>query len=384
MPTIEVFVEPTVLVWARESFGKDIEDAAKRLKTTRKVIEEFESGARKPRLTELEKLANLYKRPLAALLLSSPPKPYPIPKDFRTLPYKKPFTSETLLALRRARRLQNLTAELAKELDYEITPKFKEVKLPERENISDRAETLAIEERTRIGIKIEDQFSWKDSVQALDEWRPEIERLGVLVFQLRMPVDETRGFTLTEGKYPIIVINGKDSHNGRIFTLFHEYCHLMLHDTGVCGEMMRSNLEIEIFCNYFAGAFLVPGDHLLKHELIQSSKGSVEWPDDILDKVSKDFKVSNPVILRRLLELKRTTKNYYIKKLEEWKPHKSSGGRGGRNMAKECLRNNGGTFVSLVLSAYGNERITSADVADYLGTRLQYIPELEQLLRAVD
>jgi Zn-dependent peptidase ImmA (M78 family) len=382
MPSIEVPVQPKVLIWARESIGKGIEEAAKKLDMTPEEFLEFETGTKKPRLTQLEKLANLYKRPVAALLLSKPPPLPPLPKDFRTLPYKKPFSSETLLALRRARRLQNLADELAKELNYEIRRNFTEVKLPEREKISDTAETLAIEERTRLGINIEDQFNWKDNIQALDEWRSVIERLGVLVFQLRMPVDETRGFTLTEGSFPIIVINGKDSHNGRIFTLFHEYCHLMLHDTGVCGEMMKSDLEIEIFCNHYAGAFLVPGDSLLKHELIQPFKGSIEWPDDILDKLSKDFKVSNPVILRRLLELKRTTKDFYVKKLEEWRPHKSGGG--GRDMARECLRNNGGTFVSLVLNAYGRERITPADVADYLGTRLQHIPEIERLMKTVD
>ncbi|TKJ44334.1 hypothetical protein CEE36_00925 [candidate division TA06 bacterium B3_TA06] len=384
MPTIEVKVEPKVLIWARESIAMKEEDAAKRLKTTREVIEEFESGARKPRLTQLEKLANLYKRPLAALLLSSPPKPYPIPKDFRTLPYKKPFTSETFLALRRARRLQNLAAELVRELDYEIIRNIREIQLPDRENVAERAEIIAIEERERLRVKVEDQFNWESSLNALDEWRTVIELLGVFIIQIRMPVDQTRGFTLSEGNIPIIVLNGRDSHNGRIFTLFHEYCHLMLNDTGICGEMLRSNLDTEMFCNRFAGAFLVPSSALLKHELIMPFKGLVEWADDVLEKVSRDFKVSKLVILRRLLDLGRTPKDYYNMKLEEWKPYKSGGGGGGRNMAKECLRNNGGTFVSLVLSAYGNERITSADVADYLGTRLQYIPELEQLLRAVD
>ena len=37
-------------------------------------------------------------------------------------------------------------------------------------------------------------------------------------------------------KIPIILLNGKDSVNGRIFSLFHELTHLLLGESAICGD----------------------------------------------------------------------------------------------------------------------------------------------------
>ena len=63
---------------------------------------------------------------------------------------------------------------------------------------------------------------------------------------------------------------------------------------------------------------------------------------------------------------------------QEWEPIRR-GGRG-RDMAKECIRNNGASFVSLVLEAQKRDRITHSDVADYLGVKTKHFGEIEQLV----
>ncbi|MBA7609837.1 hypothetical protein ES703_17031 [subsurface metagenome] len=388
MPTIEVFVEPTVLVWARESIGESIERAAKRLRTTPETVKEFESGEKKPRLAQLEKLANLYKRPLAVFLLSEPPKEPPLPDDFRTLPEgeREPFSPDTRLAIRRARRLQNLAAELARELDREIEPQIGRASLPERyEDLTSSAEDLASKTRKELGVEIQTQFEWKNNRKALNQWRHLIERRGVLLFQMRMPFKETRGFSLTEGELPAIILNLDDSINGRIFSLFHEYAHLMIDHGGICDMKHTNHQRIEVFCNHFAGAFLVPRADLLSYPLVRTKQKKIEWPEEDLQELSLVFKVSKEVILRRFLILGLTTEDFYQDKREEWyekweEGKKKEGGR--RNMARECLRDKGVPFVSLVLEAYESERITLSDVADYLGTRLQYLSQIEELARA--
>jgi len=392
--SIEVPVEPKVLVWARESIGKSVEDAARKLgkNIDIQIVKELESGARKPRLAQLEKLANLYKRPLAVFLLSEPPKEPPLPEDFRTLPKEKkePFSPETRLAIRRARRLQRLYVDLAKEAGRAIESQTKKAVLPERlEGLRPKAEALAEMVRGKFKADIENQYKWKNSRQALKKWRCIIESRKVLVFQMSMPFEETRGFSLTDDTLPTIVLNTNDSINGKIFSLFHEYAHLMLHHGGICDMGYRNTQEIEIFCNHFAGAFLVPRTNLLSHERVKKQKG-IEWSEEDLGKLAGFFKVSKEVILRRFLVLDKTTEKFYNHKKSEWhkeweekkkKKEDAEEKKGWRNVPSECLRNRGIPFISLVVEAYEAERITSTDVADYLGIRLQHLPTIEALIR---
>ncbi|PIU61116.1 MAG: zinc peptidase [Armatimonadetes bacterium CG07_land_8_20_14_0_80_40_9] len=381
-----VSVEPTVLIWARESIGMNIGDVAKRLKglkVSKDTISKWESGQKNPTLIQLEKLAkSIYKRPLAAFFLPEPPEELPLPEDFRTLPWdeRKPFSPETRLAIRRARRLQSLTAELAKSLNRKITTKINKV------NLSDNPEVVASRIREQLGVGIQTQFSWKNETEALNEWKKAVEKRGVFVFQIGMPLEETRGFSLTEGKILIIVLNLRDSINGRIFSLFHEYGHLLLNDSGICDMGDQDYLSdeaksIEKFCNHFAGAVLVPKDALLNHNLIKSKEYSAHWSDEILKELAKSFKVSQEVILRRLVILRLSRGDFYKRKREEWKvtEYRRKGGPP-RNLPKECVQKNGVPFVSLVLESHREEKITYSDVADYLTIQLKHLPKVEQLI----
>jgi hypothetical protein len=91
------------------------------------------------------------------------------------------------------------------------------------------------------------------------------------------------------------------------------------------------------------------------------------------------------VILRRLVTLSLSTTGFYEMKREEWKSQ--VGKRKGRkksewprNMPRECIRERGTAFVSLVLDNHREGKITSSDVADYLGVRLKHLPKIEELI----
>jgi len=78
--------------------------------------------------------------------------------------------------------------------------------------------------------------------------------------------------------------------------------------------------QIEVFCNHFAGAVLVPKSDLLYHRLVREVPPFVvEWPDNILQELADDFKVSRETVLRRLLVFARTTRDFYMRKRREWK-----------------------------------------------------------------
>jgi Zn-dependent peptidase ImmA (M78 family)/DNA-binding XRE family transcriptional regulator len=372
----EISVESGVLKWARETIGKSIEDVAKRLDLSENVVEKWENGERRPTLKQLRELSTFYKRPLAVFFLAGPPTEAPIPTDFRTLPrrVKKPFSEKTLLAMRRARRLQSLTRDLNRSLDRESRVGIGQATL------ADSPATLASRTRGHLCVATEEQWEWKDEAMALAQWKRHVEECGVLVFELPFPIEEGRAFSFADGDQPVIALNSNDSTNGRIFSLFHEYGHLLLGQSGIC-DLSEEGKVVEQFCNRFAGELLVPGPALLAHPSVEVHGILTVWKDEDLQQTAREFKVSREVVLRRLLILGRTTERFYQQKRKEWElpPRRRKGGR--RIPPKQCVRQNGIPFTSLVLESARQEKITYRDVSDYLSIGLKHLAAVESLLR---
>lgn len=381
--TLEVSVNPAVLRWARESSGVGIEEVAKRVRTSVETVAKWESGDRQPTLRILEELAAFYKRPLAIFFLPQPPQEPPLPHDFRVLPGKEslPLSKETRLAIREARRLQTIAMELMKEMEREVKVEIGKTTLKAN------PEEVAANERKRFGISIEEQLGWRDRYEAFRKWRQAIERLNVLVFQMRMPIEEARGFSLLDGKLPVIVVNAYDAIYARIFTLFHEYAHLLLGTSGVClpeESSVAEAIEVESFCNHFAGAFLVPKDTLLKNEQVRALAQAITVPNQAIEQIAKQFKVSKHVIWRRMQLADLISLEKYKTKCEEWE--REAERRGQRKQffrvhpSKRCIQEKGLRFTSLVLEAKYRDLITYSDVADYLSIRVKYLEKVQSLL----
>lgn len=380
--TLEVPVKPDVMRWARETMGRTPEDVAKRLKIGRRTVEAWESEPpqKNPTLKQLKELAVYLKRPLAVFFLPAAPQESPLPTDFRSLSadFQKPFTHNTLLPLRRARRLQELTQELTSGTERRSAACFSSA------TTASDVSRLAAEIRTSLGIALEQQNKWPDETTALTVWKHAMEQSGVLVLELPFPLPEGRAFSLTDAEPFTIVLNGNDAVAGRIFSLFHECGHLLLRHGGIC-DLSEEGKTIEQFCNRFAGELLVPAQALTANPLVKAHGRNPTWDEDDLRKLSRHFRVSREVVLRRLLSLGRTTERFYRQKREEWESDlkkQSKRRRGGRSVpSRQCVRQNGIPFTALVLESAWNEKITYRDVSDYLSIGLKHLPEVESLVR---
>ena len=62
----EALANPTVLEWARRTAELEAEDARRKAGVKPERHEGWESGERRPTITEICKLADIYKRPLGA------------------------------------------------------------------------------------------------------------------------------------------------------------------------------------------------------------------------------------------------------------------------------------------------------------------------------
>src|SRR6266550_3091565 len=109
-PRQYVPVKPKLLVWARESAGFTIDQAAKKVGVKPERLAAWEAGDLAPTAQQLRNAASVYKRPLGAFFMAAPPEEPVRPHDFRRLYGDEPPAPSPalLLELRRARRRRAL------------------------------------------------------------------------------------------------------------------------------------------------------------------------------------------------------------------------------------------------------------------------------------
>src|SRR5262249_1385864 len=153
--------------------------------------------------------------------------------------------------------------DLFEQLDEEI-PRFDAKAEP-----SEDAELVGKRIREILGVTWETQLGWPSAHAALNAWRSAIERLGILVFQSSdMSVEEMRGISIPHGPLPVILLNSADAPHGRIFTLVHEFAHILLTNAGhetssLEGQRKPEDQKLERISNRFAAAALMPRQEFL-------------------------------------------------------------------------------------------------------------------------
>jgi len=393
---IRAKVNPKLLGWARKSAGLSVDEAARKIggkKFKPERLEAWESGDEQPTVVQLRKVARVYKRPLAVFFLAEFPRDFTIPRDFRRLPGDglRTISPDLLLEIRQAEERRELALELYADLgeqppSFGLTASLDE----EPEQIADRI-------RSALNVSIEEQMGWRDPqrYKPLNQWRRRIEDLGVLVFQFsNVHPSESLGFSIAETSVPVIAVNRTVRPNGRIFTMMHEFAHLMLRQGGLCDieeSLARPPEEqrFEVFCNRIAAATLVPGDHFLTN--LQSYGGGAgprEWPDEVIGELAYRYSVSEEVIVRCMLTFRRTTVAFYERKRAEYHvllalaQRRAQERRGFESPPSRVVSKEGPTFVRLVLENYYQGHITLSDVSSYLGVRVKHLPTIERSVRA--
>ena len=375
-----VSVNPSVLKWARESSGWTIQEISKKLKVDPHALQKWESGEQPTTLAKLEGLANFYKRPLAAFFLPRPPEEPPRPADFRSLPERRgQFTRKTVLVIRRATRLQSVAGELTENLGRDNRA------LTGRVTLRENPEQIALQQRNELGVTVQEQVPWRDEYQAFEGWRNAVQAKNIYVFSFPMPIDDARGFSLSEKEPLAIVVNSSDTPRARIFTLFHEYGHLLLRESGICiprdqRRKLEKNFDVEGWCNRFAAALLLP-ESALKEQLAHYDGNRPEPLSEFLSQAARKYKVSQQAVLRRLRTLKLITEARFWREVKKLESLTLLRRRGGRMLPPQsCIRQNGRLFVSLVMESKERELITYRDVSDYLSLDLKYLDKVRNLL----
>ncbi len=381
--TQEAFVNPDLLVWARETINMTVEDAAAKIGVSVDRLMEWEAGERRPTIRQAREMARVYRRPLSAFFLPKRPEKlgFRVPHDYRRLPDSERKPSPELIAeLRRIEYLREAALNLAEVIptnpaDFigSVTP-------------SDPVDTVAYKASDLLHVTESDRATWRDHYAALNAWKNAVENLGVLVFHIEhVDVGEVRGIAIADRQFPIIAVNGSDTVYGRIFSLVHEFVHLMLGTSGMSDlrearSVVTQDERVEAFCNAVAAEVLVPHDLLLRHPAIRGIPANDDWSDDTLASASRSFRVSREVIARRLVTLGMASLAFYRRKRQQYGEEAKPQEGGFMKQSVKALRAVGKPFARIALDAYDREAISGSQLAEYLGVRLKHLAEIERAL----
>jgi Zn-dependent peptidase ImmA (M78 family) len=388
--SVEVSIAPDVFRWLCGTSGWPANDIAKRIEVPEEDVRSWCEGKTKPvlPLTKVEKLSEAFKRPLAAFLLSKPPEEVKSLPDFRKLlGAHGDFSKETHLAIRKARRLQKVRRELMENLGIDVRIKIR------NHTIQDNPEIVANDERVDLPVDVT-QISTSTPTKLFQIWRDWFEQKNITVLQLKMPVEDARGFSLTESEPYVIVVNESDAAAAKLFTLFHEYGHILLNVPAICNRDSdeledRKIKEIERWCNHFAGAFLISEEFIETDPTIGKFLQSSHY-SRAAGAIASTLKISKEAALMRMLTLSYITPAQFRKERDQIRAddavkiaqikvrQKQSEKKGGPAvfLDQKCLNEKGHNFVSLVLKNSDLGYITSKDALDYLDVKLRHLEKL--------
>jgi Zn-dependent peptidase ImmA (M78 family) len=361
MAYTELNINPSILKWAREESGYNFVEIANKIDVDIDKYKLWEKDGTKIPLGKLKSLANFYKRQLAVFLLPYVPEKTIKPKDFRNLKSsEKNLSKKVLEVLRDVSYFRRLAFDIQGENYWKNRYSWmNEIKKNENKDIFAFLRGL-------LNINIEDQISWKNESSAYHNWRLAVEnRLGILIFQFPMPMDEIHGFCFGDNYPYAIVTNSKHSYTGRIFTVFHELAHILRYQSVMClYEEVIENQNEEMDCNTFAGSFLVPPQFIKKTDDL-----------NIISFESSKFKVSREVYLRRLKDENIISRSSFFVLLDQIKAtYKTKNKQGGfvkpEIKSKSCR---GETFFSMILEAIQKNQISYTQASNALDLNINHL-----------
>jgi Zn-dependent peptidase ImmA (M78 family) len=192
--------------------------------------------------------------------------------------------------------------------EFSLTTRQPEAEFVGSARLQDRAVAVAASMAETLGFDLEARATCRTWEEALRLFIAQADSVGVLVMvsgvvlsnnNRKLDPEEFRGFALADRRAPLIFVNGSDSKSAQMFTLAHELAHLWLGSTAVSDASAAPNgghrLE-EVWCNAVAAELLVPlaalRDDLRNDETVENAVG----------RLTRRYKVSSLVILRRLLD----------------------------------------------------------------------------------
>ncbi len=377
MTSVEALITPAVMKWARESMGLRLDEAAKKIGRPVEDVEGWEDGSRRPTMAQLRKASEVYKRPMAVFYLPKPPRDFTTLRDFRSLPDSetRKFSADLALLIRavdfRRRWLSDyLVGDGAEPLAFvgSVT-----LRTPPSQTAQNIRRTLEINTNEIKGT----------TADALRYWIGKAEAAGIFIFRSRdIPLDQARGFVMSDPYAPIVFINSRDAQAAQIFTLAHELAHVWLGHSGISNLELSGRTtdqeaaEIERYCNQAAAEVI-----------LEPAEFRQMWPrlggenlTQQIGKAARAFRVSDEVIARRLLQEgiidNQTYKKVRAEGKRRWEQEDQHKKAGPVRHSLRMATRNGHLFTRTIISGFRSGNISGRDASELLNVKINHFPQL--------
>jgi Zn-dependent peptidase ImmA (M78 family) len=366
-------VNPQILIWAREFSLTTKEEAT--TKFGEKNLNDWENGFSFPTYSQLKELAKLYRLPIAVFFFPDIPKVKNSKAFFRSIPQTLSYIFNKYLVqvMNWATILQLNLYELLANDNYD--PLFLKINY-----IKDDINACATQLRDLLDVSIDKQKQINKIEDKFNYWREKLSTIGIFIFKNNFKTELVSGFCLFKSKFPIICINSSLPYSRQIFTIFHEMYHLISQLNGIditdsiLSDQIDDKGNIEVFCNKFAGEFLVPTNDISKY--ISSSNFS----NDKIQDLANIYGVSKDVILRKFFDLNCISRNLYLEKVTELRnmhpkskkdaelPNKE--GHSYYNIQKSYY---GKKYIELCFNSYYSNKISIEQLSDFMNMKINLL-----------
>lgn len=282
-------VRPDVLMWAINESQKGIDYLADKFPE----LSDWINGQKKPTFRQLRVFCDYINIPFGFLFLNKPPQEEQFNVEFRTICNKAndSFSFDLKTVILEMDYRKSWMAEHRQKNGYN------KIKWNIKIDTSDNYDINANKLRELFDLNMNWQVKTHKAYDAFNKVREKIENQGVLVMMSgivgnnthrRLSVNEFRAFALKDDFSPLIFINRNDTDTGLLFSIIHEFIHLLAtkEDDLFSGLDLKTKLERDI--NEITAEFLLPAEALL------NEFGKNE-PLNEIRRISEKYKVSKMV-----------------------------------------------------------------------------------------
>ena len=345
MPALQVDIKGILIDWIiQKALCEHSEDSVLDL------LSKWKSGEKKPTFSKIEEVSRRTHIPFGYFFLSSPPEENVSLADFRTVgsEHTQNPSRNLIDTINSMQRVQDWMADYYQKNGYDPSPYVGCCSL------NQGYEVIAKDMRSKLGLAKDWFASCRDSSESFRFLRKQISALGILVMRSgivenntsrKLNLNEFRAFTLIDEYAPLIFINSNDTDNGRLFSMLHELAHVWLGENSLYNEPYSGQAGIsrlEQTCNAVAAEMLVP-DELFTEQ----------WHGLDLEKLSRYFRCSRSVILRKALENGFISREEFGRTLSvlqneynQWQKNKRAKSDNGGNFYKTLATRWDRTFIS--------------------------------------
>lgn len=290
MTNMQIDVVPSVLEWAIKESRID----PSIIEVKQPKLKDWIAQISKPTFAQLKNLSNYLRVPFGYMFLNEPPTHSVFDVEFRTLnnEVNERPSKELEDILIDIKYKQNWISEIRKKEGYEPIDLVGFCVDKSRTNIVNLNAILDIPDNWFV--------IQKDVDTAFAYLRQKIEDKGIFVMingividdtHRKLPIDEFRAFVLVDEYAPFIFINRNDSKKAMIFSLIHEFFHILFNTDDILNlDDFKDEIDLERKINRYTADFLCP-ENFIK----ENWDNSIDVKKNI-ERFSEIFKVSKIVV----------------------------------------------------------------------------------------